>query len=56
MGVEIIILVLSPIVGTLVFFFARAILVEGMKDDIAFPLGNGDTSMVEECLEERARQ
>jgi hypothetical protein len=31
-------------------------LVEGMKDEITFPLENCDTSMVEECLEERAQQ
>jgi hypothetical protein len=48
--IEIVILVLSPIVGVLVFCFTRTILVEGMKDDVAFPLENCDTSMVEECL------
>jgi hypothetical protein len=32
------------------FYFIRTILTEGMKDDVAFPLENCDTSMVEECL------
>jgi|WetSurMetagenome_2_1015567.scaffolds.fasta_scaffold75620_2 hypothetical protein len=53
MGVEIIILILSPIVAVLIFCFVRTILVEGVKDDLAFPLGSCDTSMVEEVMDEK---
>jgi hypothetical protein len=46
--IEIVLIILSPIVGVLAFCFVRSILIEGMKDDIAFPLENCDTSMFDE--------
>ena len=39
-------------IGVPIVFVIRAIIKEGAKDEIMYPLGNCETSMYEECMNE----
>ena len=54
--IEIIILILAPIVGIVMFCLARAILVEGTKEEVEFPLASCDTSMYDEIKPEQKKE
>ena len=46
-------LFLSVVCGVPMFFIGRKILLDAAQDDINYPLASCDTSMYEECMEEK---